>query len=52
MPNQVELSFRLGRRRQQRMQFLGEGVLPKGDGLDPLSIGILQGKDDADADLS
>ncbi len=51
MSEQIELALRLGRGREQGMQILRKDVLPIGDGLEALAIGILQAEHHADADL-
>ena len=50
MIEQIEPPFRLGRTGQQRMQMLGEYVLPIGNRLEPLAVRVLQGEDHADPD--
>src|SRR5262249_6186956 len=51
VPDQIELAFRLGGGRQQRMKIGREGILPEWNGFDSLPISILQGEHHADADL-
>ncbi len=49
--DEIELALGLRRGRQQRVKLLRKDVFPERNGLDPLPVGVLQGEDDADADL-
>jgi hypothetical protein len=51
MPEQVELTLRLGRGRKERVQLPWKHIFPIRNRLETLAVGILQAEDHADADL-